>query len=115
MDMSFAFTTEQIKNGTKNVTRRLGWKNLKPEQRLRAVHKCMGLKKGEKRQVLRHIEVVSVKREPLNDFYCDPTEVRREGFPNMTPQEFIAMFCRGNKCAPGVMVTRIEFRYVEGD
>jgi hypothetical protein len=40
-------------------------------------------------------------------------EVVREGFPQMTGQEFAAMFCRANGVTLDTMVTRIEFEYVE--
>jgi len=45
--MSFAMTTTQLVDGTKTVTRRHGWKNLKVGARLRAVHKAMGLEHAE--------------------------------------------------------------------
>lgn len=44
--MSFALTEQQLMDGTKTVTRRVGWANLKPGDRLTAVRKAMGLKKG---------------------------------------------------------------------
>jgi len=37
----------------------------------------------------------------------------REGFPDLSPGDFIALFCRANRCGPATRVTRIEFRYVE--
>ena len=45
--ISFSLTTPQFRDGTKDVTRRLGWTFLKPGDRLCAVVKAMGLKKGE--------------------------------------------------------------------
>ena len=53
--MSFMLTTNQIIDETKDVTRRNGWENLKPGDRLRAVEKAMGLKKGEKQRLLRDL------------------------------------------------------------
>ena len=47
-NMSFALTTKQIEDETKDVTRRNGWWFLKPGDQIWAVEKCMGLKKGEK-------------------------------------------------------------------
>lgn len=65
-NISFALTTTQIMEGTKTVTRRLGWLHAKPGQLLRPVRKCMGLRPGEKLDVLRDpIGIVSVRREPL--------------------------------------------------
>ena len=109
-NMSFALTTDQFLDGTKTVTRRLGWKFLKPGDRFRACVKCMGLKKGEKVQVLGECEVVSVRRERLDHITNEDTE--REGFPGMTAAEFVAMFCRHMGCKPYDEVTRIEFKRV---
>ena len=46
--MSFSETTDQIRARTKTVTRRDGWDNLRPGERLWAVEKAMGLRKGQK-------------------------------------------------------------------
>lgn len=117
-NISFALTTDQVVNGTKTVTRRMGWKFLKPGELLQPVRKCMGLRPGEKLQKLRGpIRVVSVRRERLWRMWLDPTygdaECRAEGFPSMTPSDFIDMFCASHKgCERGSEVTRIEFEYV---
>ena len=120
-NMSFALTTDQIMDGTKTVTRRLGWLNLKPGQQLRPVRKCMGLKPGEKLDVLRDpLTVVSVRREPLRSMLDDSEyglrECALEGFgmhPDYhEPSNFVAMFCATYKgCTPDTVVTRIEFAY----
>lgn len=111
--ISCAITTRQIRGRTKTVTRRLGWLDLKPGTLLRAVVKCMGLRKGERVQPLALLYVVSVRRERLDTI--TPDDVDAEGFPDMTPAEFVAMFCRSHKgCRPDSTVTRIEFRYVAG-
>jgi len=47
-NMSFMLTTAQYCARTKDVTRRLGWANLKPGDMFNGVEKAMGLKKGEK-------------------------------------------------------------------
>ena len=128
-NISFMFTTEQIKNRTKTFTRRLGWLKVKPGDRLQGCVKCMGLKAGEKLQKLAVIEVVSVRREKLNtllgvpqsevagDFYT-PSEARdeinAEGFPLLTADEFVNFFCAShNGCTPETNVTRIKFKYVD--
>lgn len=110
--MSFALTERQLLDGSKTVTRRTGWRNLQPGQRLRAVQKAMGLKKGEKARTLAIIEVLSVRREPL----CAVTdeEARREGFPEMSGAEFAAFFASSMQVDSSVEVTRIEFRKVAG-
>jgi hypothetical protein len=111
-NISFALTEPQFLDGTKDVTRRLGWLKLKPGDRLRAVRKAMGLKKGEKAHVLGEIEVVSVRREALS--WITGEDVVREGFPDMTPIEFVAFFCASHRgCTPATIITRIEFRKVQ--
>lgn len=117
-NISFALTTEQIRNRTKTVTRRLGWKNLKPGQILNACVKCMGLEPGEKIERLGQIRVVSVKQERLSNMFVDPygrDEAAREGFPGFTGTEFVEMFCKHMKPLYGCVteVTRIEFEYVD--
>jgi len=113
MNMSFIYTTEQVRNRTKTVTRRgIGtWKNLKPGDRLNAVEKGMGLKKGEKVKVLAVIEVVSVRVEALCSI--TPLDVVAEGFPSLTRGEFVMCFCDGFGCTASDRVRRIEFKYVD--
>ena len=41
-NMSFAMTTQQVKDQTKDVTRRFGWLFLKPGDILQPVEKAMG-------------------------------------------------------------------------
>lgn len=129
--MSFALTESQLMDGTKTVTRRTGWANVKPGERITAVRKAMGLKAGEKAVVLCEIEVVSVRRERLDDI--TPADVLAEGFPHWTndPPAFVKMFCkhmrvpadpvvhslRDTRMRPMTgadIVTRIEFRKVPG-
>lgn len=110
-NISFMLTAEQFTNGTKDVTRRLRWLNLKPGDRLCGVLKSQGLKKGEKLHRLGVIEVVSKRRERLDAI--TGYEVHREGFPLMTPAQFISMFCSHMKCEPSTIVTRIEFTHIE--
>ena len=111
-NISFALTTPQFVAGTKDVTRRLGWVNLKPGTRLMGCRKCMGLKPGESLERLRPIEVVSVTREPLEAIGTYAADCRREGFPDLTAEGFVAMFCRHMKCLPETVVTRIEFKHL---
>ncbi|MBX3610355.1 MAG: hypothetical protein KF871_10720 [Hydrogenophaga sp.] len=121
--MSFALTVDQIMDGSKDVTRRLGWLQLKPGDLIRPVRKCMGLRPGEKIQVLRDpLRIVSVRREPLDMMTTDTEygfeEVRREGFAwhpvYRFPSTWVAMFCATHKgCTPSTIVTRIEFAYGE--
>jgi len=111
-NIAFSMTTRQFRDRTKTVTRRCGWLKLKAGTRLQGVVKGMGLKKGEHPEALGIIEVVSVGREQLN--VITQQEVIREGFPEMTPAEFIEMFCKGDRgCKPETVVTRIEYRYID--
>lgn len=118
-NISFALTTEQIRNRTKTVTRRTGWKNLKPGTLLCAVVKGMGLKKGEKVERLCTIRVIDVRRESLarmeQDIAYGYRECAREGFPEgpyCAPVHFIMWFARTHGIAVTDDVTRIEFEYV---
>lgn len=109
--MSFMLTTEQIRNRSKTVTRRLGWNTLKHGDRLIAAVKCQGIKKGEKREDICVIEVVSLRVEVLLEI--TQADCASEGFPNLSPPEFVAMFCAHMKCDPTTLVNRIEFKFVE--
>lgn len=111
-NMSFALTTDQILARTKTVTRRLGWLCLRNGDSVQAVKKCMGLKPGEKLERLCVIRVVGVTRVPL--CAITPEDCAREGFPSMTPTEFVEFFCKTHKgCTPDTIVTRIEFDYTQ--
>lgn len=112
-NISFSLTTPQFIAGKKDVTRRCGWRNLKAGERLMAIEKGMGLKKGEKVKKLGVIEVVSVRRETLWEVNAEPNACRREGFPDWEPDQFVKFFCKANKIRVADTVTRIEFRKVE--
>jgi hypothetical protein len=122
-NMSFALTTEQIRAGTKTVTRRAGWRFLKAGDLVRPVLKSMGLKRGEQIVALRGpLRIVSVRFERLSEMLIDPAygfaEVAKEGFaddPNYcTPARWIQMFCASHKgCSEFTQVTRIEFEYTD--
>lgn len=111
-NMSFALTTQQIRDRTKTVTRRFGWWNLKPGQIINAVEKSMGIKKGEKINVLCQIRIVSTRQEPLSDMADE--DCAREGFPHFKDKwEFIAMLIEHyNLDHANVPVNRIEFEYI---
>lgn len=119
--MSVSLTTPQVRARSKTVTRRMGWwedKNgkrmLKPGDRLTLAEKVMGRREGDPLVCIVDVEVVSVRREPLWDITED--DVAAEGFPDMTPAEFAAFFCDSHKgCEPGTEITRIEWRYLEGN
>lgn len=121
-NISFAITTEQIRNRTKTVTRRAGWERLKIGETLNGCVKCMGLRPGEKIERLCQIRVTDVRRELLrrltDDFDYGFRETTLEGFPEGHPKhwpaEFVEMFCGSHGgVTPDSTITRIEFEYVE--
>lgn len=112
-NMSFAMTTEQYEARTKTVTRRFGWWTLKPGDVVMGVKKAMGLKKGEQLEKLHPFRVVSVRKEPLNAIMQDDCVM--EGFPDMTPAEFVAMLVKRYGCPPDAVCNRIEFEHLDGE
>lgn len=108
--MSFSMTTKQFLDGTKDVTRRMGWPYLRVGDHLLGIKKGMGLKKGQHQRVLGEIVVMSARWERLDGITNE--ECQREGFPHMTPGEFVEMFCRANRCNPDHTIRRIEFVHV---
>lgn len=110
--MSVSLTEPQVVARTKDVTRRMGWLNLKAGDRLTLCRKVMGRKKGEPLVRLVDVEIVSVRREKL--YMINDDEVRREGFPDWTAHEFIEFFCASHKgCRHDSLITRIEWRYLD--
>lgn len=113
-NISFMLTLPQMQAELKDVTRRVGWWKLQGGEILMAVEKGMGLKKGEKVKHIYPIQIISVKHEPLTRLLQDDSygwdEVIREGFPDMTPAQFVEFFCKSHKCAPEKIVNRIHFR-----
>lgn len=114
-NMSFSMTKDQFRARTKRVTRRLGWWDLKVGDRVMGVEKGMGLKKGEKVVQLGPIVIVSVTREALSQIidYWGRDDCKLEGFPDMSPREFVKMFCAANGCKADTEINRIEFDYVD--
>lgn len=115
-NMSFMLTKEQFRDRSKDVTRRNGWKNLKPGELVCGVEKYQGLGKGEKIQRLGVIRIKSVRREKLNRMVKEPRygidECRREGFPGMGGAWFVKFYCATHKkVKPAAVITRIEYEY----
>jgi hypothetical protein len=112
--MSVALTQPQVIARSKTVTRRLGWLMLKPGDRLTLCKKVQGRRPGEPLERITDVEVLSVRREPLNAITLD--DVFAEGFPQMTRDGFVQFFCGSHRgCEPGSEVTRIEWRYLEAE
>lgn len=109
-NISFAKTLKQVQERTKTETRRLGWDFVKVGDELRAVNKTMGFKQGEKPIPFGLIRVTNTWREPISAITQDA--VKAEGFPEMTPKEFVKFFCDFNKCEPDLNVRVIQFEYI---
>lgn len=108
--MSVSLTEQAVVARRKTVTRRLGWRFLKPGDRLTLCRKVMGRRPGEPLVRLAEVEVVSVRREPLHHITDD--DVAREGFSGSDGMWFVQFFMDHMRCHPGTMVTRIEWRYL---
>jgi hypothetical protein len=131
--ISFALTTAQVRDRSKTVTRRMGWRGLQPGMLLQPVVKAQGLKKGQHvEKIGGPIRVVSVRRERVDALMNYPDggrgEVEREGFAgkhklvvpvmgvarDWLPIEFVVFFCDANRCQLWTEITRIEFEYLDG-
>jgi len=114
-NMSFFLTTRQFRQRIKVVTRRNGWKNLKAGDQVCAIVKGQGLKKGESVQKLGKILILDVRRERLDRMLTEPEygrlEVIKEGFGDKSPEWFVEMYCKANRCNQNKIITRIEFTY----
>lgn len=114
--MSFALTAAQVRAQQKSVTRRFAWWDLQPGERLLAVEKGQGLKRGERVVVICPIRVIAVRRERLDEIVrkgpYGPEEMALEGFPGLDPQDFLFAFCaRPPYPDPDAIVNRIQFDY----
>ncbi|MFB6371569.1 MAG: ASCH domain-containing protein [Bradymonadaceae bacterium] len=128
--ISFAETTEAVREQVKTVTRRDGWTFLESGTYLKPAVKCMGLDKGESVEPIFDdgtiIQVTDVWREKLNHIAsldekcptCQTTynmECIREGFPEITGRQFAEYFMDAMGVGWDDLVTRIEFEYVGPD
>lgn len=121
-NISCFLTQRQVRDGSKDVTRRLGksWLKIQPGRIVTIIVKGQGLKKGEKVQRIRDARIVKVNPEPLcairyyRTLPDGRTEMAREGFPELSADEFICMFMKHMDCSPEEMLARIEWEYVGG-
>lgn len=112
--MSVSLTEDAVVARTKTVTRRLGWRMLKPGDRVTLCRKVMGRRKGDPLVRLAEVEVIAAFREHLDSIL--PSDVVAEGFPGQTPDWFVTFFCNTHKgCTPNTVVTRIEWRYLDSE
>jgi len=107
-DISFSLTVRQIQSRAKFVTRRFGWWNLQPGAVLNGV---------EGGQRICKIRVVSVRMEPLSFMLEDQRYGQREcaleGFPEMSPDEYIRMRVKSHGVTVDKICNRIYFEYLE--
>lgn len=109
--MSVSLTEQAVVERRKTVTRRPGWRFLRPGDRLTLCRKVMGRKPGEPLVRLAEVEVVSVRVEPL--YRISNADVQREGFAGWTAEQFIEFFREHIGLCRWDNVTRIEWRYLE--
>jgi hypothetical protein len=126
--MSVSHTTQAVIERRKTVTRRLGWKFLKPGDTLTLCEKVMGRKKGEPLVRLAEVEVVDVRRELLGEITT--ADIEKEGVSadticggtyrtidqvryGLTEYDWLNWFCREMRCTAGTEITRIEWRYLD--
>ncbi len=98
--MPCSLTIEQVATRWKTETRRSpkAWTKVVPGDRLTLVNKCMGLKRGEKQQILAPlVEVVENRIEPILD--VDDEAVHREGFA-CHPLEFAVFWAFAHALGP---------------
>lgn len=122
--MSVSLTERSVVERRKTVTRRVGWRFLKPGDRLTLCRKVMGRKKGEPLVRLAEVEVVDIRREPL----CRITDadIEREAVEPVqgrfcevdsdtgqpTVDAWMMWFWEEMGVGPSDEVTRIEWRYL---
>ena len=108
--MSVALTTDAVRRREKTVTRRVGWLMLRPGDQVTLCPKVRGRRRGEPLERIVTVDVVSVRRERLDQI--SPDDVIAEGCVGMSPGEFVDFFCSTHR---GVVadseVTRIEWSY----
>lgn len=121
--MSVTLTKEAVRERRKTETRRGGWTMLRPGDHLTLCEKVMGRKAGEPLVRICNVEVVAVRREPLNAITDDA--VAREGFGRDDLRDYLNGPDDGNLAAafvrfftdkmggnPDQEVTVIEWRYL---
>jgi len=107
--MSFWLTQDQFRAQTKRVTRRQGWAFAKVGDVYNGVEKGQGIPKGGHVVRMNQIRVEDERWERLDTITQE--EVALEGFPDETPEWFVAMYCKANRCQPDHRVHRIEYSY----
>lgn len=113
--MSVSATESSVRDRSKTVTRRLGWRTLPAGVDLDLCRKVMGRKRpdGTVDPLVRiaRVHVVRVGWERL-DAITDADTIREGVAGVTTAREFVDFYTAAFKCEPSREVTRIEWRYV---
>lgn len=123
-NMSYRLTKRQFLDGSKDITRRDGWAFLKAGEHYTGVEKSQGLKKGEKIVYLGQCICISNEPERVDEIIKRPirsdqfpvtgrmrTEMEREGFPDMSAEEFVEWFCDERDLDRSDEIQRIRFEH----
>jgi hypothetical protein len=128
--MSVSHTTQAVIERRKTVTRRLGWKFLKPGDRLTLCRKVQGRRRRdgtvEPLERLAEVEIANIAIMPLDlSFISYPGDIEREGvsveewdryrYDPWAPLDlaWIKWFAATMGCEPATQITRIEWRYLD--
>jgi hypothetical protein len=131
-NISFTATIPQFRARQKHRTRRGNkngptWKNLKPGDVLMGCEQCQGLGKGGKIVRMGPIVILETNIERVDEIIRRPArhikpcqimptwwgdETTLEGFPELTPFQFVDMFCEMNDCEPETEINNILFDYL---
>jgi hypothetical protein len=77
--MAVSLTEQQVRDRTKTVTRRTGWRMLRVGDQLTLCKKVMGRRCGEPLDRITDVEVTGIRRERLDAI--TPDDVTAEGSP----------------------------------
>lgn len=76
--MAVSLTEPQVRDRTKTVTRRDGWRMLRAGDQLTLCRKVQGRRPGEPLVRIADVEVISVRREPPTPIQFSATKAFRE-------------------------------------
>nr|VFK15039.1 MAG: Mu-like prophage protein gp16 [Candidatus Kentron sp. LPFa] len=106
-NISCALTTQQVRDRTKTVTRRSGWRFVKAGDVLHLVEKT----RVTPLVTIATVRVIDARREPLSAITDE--DVIREGFPQWTARQFIDFYRKTFHVPEDEEVTRIEWAYLD--
>jgi hypothetical protein len=110
--MAVSLTEAQVRDRAKTVARPPGRPVLRPGDRITLYREVPGRHPGETLDRVAAVEVVSVRREPLDAITA--ADLTAEGFPRMTPAEYVLHFRATHRgCTPQTEITRIAWRYLD--